>query len=188
MKRLSRRAISSGLTLLAVLVLLYETANGCYEAIEPAASTREPLAVSLADKPAVQPSSAYEILEERPLLSPTRRPRPPKAQATPTAAVPQPLPVPAAPTLLGTIISPERRVALVKVDNGPTVTVAEGGHVAGWTLDQVQPSEAMFRMDARVVPVKLSWNAARQSAAASSRVADASTMPMRARGGLLVKP
>lgn len=189
MTRLPRRQeVGSGVVLIAVLTLLYQTANGRYESIETVASAREALTPTLVDGPGLQPSSAYGILEERPLLSPTRRPRPLQIQPDPTIVAPQPPPASGVPTLLGTIIGPERRTAFVRANDGPTVTVAEGSAVAGWTLDQVRPGEVVFRMGAKIVPVKLAWSTARQNTAAASLVADTSTMPMRGRGGWLEKP
>ena len=181
----SRSTVGAGATLMAVLALLCQIANGHYEAIEPMAGARESLASTLVDRPGLQPSSAYGLLVQRPLLAPTRRPRSLPIQPGPTIVVPQPSPVAGVPTLLGTITSPDRRVAFIKSNEGPTVTVAEGGAVAGWTLDQVQPGEVVFRMGTEVVPVKVSWSTARQKTAATSLVADTSTMPMRGRGGRL---
>lgn len=188
MTRASRPAVGAGATLIAALALLCQIANGRYEPIEPVASALESLAPTLVNRPGLQPSSAYGPLVQRPLLVPTRRPRPLPIQPAPTIVVPQPSPVAEVPTLLGTIIGPDRHAAFIKSNDGPTVTVAEGGTIAGWTLDQVQSGEVVFRMGAQVVPVKVSWSTARQKTAATSLVANTSTMPMRGRGGRLGSP
>ncbi len=188
MTRLPRRAVGLGAMLIAALTLLHQIADGRDEAIELTAIARESLAPALVEGSRLQPLSAYEILEARPLLSSTRRPRPLKAQPAPTATVPQSSPPPETPTLMGTLVASERRMAFVRVDGSHTVAVAEGGAVGGWTLDLVQPGEAVFRMGVRIIPVKVSWSTARQNTTATSFVADTSTMPMRGRGGWLGRP
>ena len=183
MTRLSWPAIGASATLIAMLALLCHISNGDYEPIESVASARYSLAPTQVVKPELQPSSVYESLVQRPLMTPTRRPQPTPVQPVPTIEGPKPPQVAEVPTLLGTVIGPDRRAAFVKSNDGPTVTVAEGGAVAGWTLDQVQPGEVVFRMGAEIVPVKVSWRTARQNTAATSLVAETSTMPMRGRGG-----
>ena len=188
MTRLPRRAVGLGAMLVAALALLHQFADGRDEAIEPTVSARESLAPALVEGSKLQPLSAYEIIEARPLLSPTRRPQPLRAQPAPAAPVPQSSPSPEAPTLVGTLVASERRMAFVRVDGSRTVTVAEGGAVAGWTVDLVQPGEAVFRMGARVIPIKVSWSTARQNTAATPLVADISAMAMRGRGGWSGRP
>ena len=165
MTRLSRRTAGSGTLLIAVVILLYRFADGRYEPIEPVASARESLAPDLIEKSRLQPSNAYEILEERPLFSMTRRLRPLQIQPVPTIAAPQPSPVSEPPTLSGILVASDQHVALIRAENGRTVAVAEGNAFAGWIVDQVRPHNVVFRMGAKVIPVELSWNTARQNTA-----------------------
>lgn len=176
------------MVLVAVLILLCELASGGYEVTGPVMSSRKPPSLALSDRPELQPPSSYAVLEERPLLSPTRRKRPSPTQTPPTVMVPSLPPSPRLPVLMGTLVSPERRAAIIRVDGGTAYTVAEGSAVAGWTLHQVQPGGIILRTGAELIPVKLTWNNAVQNTEAASLVADRSTMPMRGLRGRLGSP
>jgi len=48
--------------------------------------------------------------------------------------------------LMGTVIGPSRRSALLRVPESPTLqTVLEGQEVAGWTLEKVLPDRVVLR-------------------------------------------
>lgn len=101
----------------------------------------------LPQMPSRKPTSNFDAIVERPLFSPTRRPTPPKqAAAKPQAlTAPAPPPPPLAATLLGIIIAPDVRSAVVRMSSGRSVTVVEGGSIEGWELKRVEPEYAQFR-------------------------------------------
>jgi len=89
-------------------------------------------------------ASNFEAIAERPLFSQTRRPAPPKPPPAATEIKQEP-PPPLAATLLGIVISPSARSAVVRLTRGKTVTVAEGEFVDGWELKRVMPDLARFQ-------------------------------------------
>lgn len=92
-------------------------------------------------------ASEFQAIVERPLFSQSRRPTPPKiAAAEPkiqAASVPPPPPF--GGTLIGIIISPDFKSAVVRLSSGKSVTVAEGGSIDGWELKRVEPDLAQFQ-------------------------------------------
>lgn len=94
--------------------------------------------------------ASFAAISERPLFSPVRRPTLP-SPPPPPLAVAAPAPTPSLPPpgpLLAILIGPERRAAILRVADGQTSTVPEGGGVGGWTLDQVLPDRVRLRAGA----------------------------------------
>lgn len=116
---------------------------------ETPASTLPPMtsAALLPQMPFRTLTSNFDAIVERPLFSQARRPTPPK----PPPSEPQPQAAPASPppplaaTLLGIIISPGMKSAVIRLSNGKSVTVIEGDSIDGWELKQVEPDLAQFR-------------------------------------------
>jgi len=101
----------------------------------PAASQGNPVAdISLASLSATR---------ERPLFSPSRRP-PPVAAVAPDAPAPQPPRTPPALRLLGTVIGPSDRVAVVAEGADPPASLHVGETALGWTLRSLGPRSATF--------------------------------------------
>jgi hypothetical protein len=92
------------------------------------------------------PAAAFAAIAQRPLFLPSRRPEP----ATPPLPVQAERPAqPAAPpalsaTLVGVLLSPSGRSAIVRLADGKSATVPEGGTIQGWTLEQVSPDGVLF--------------------------------------------
>jgi len=92
------------------------------------------------------PISAFKEIVERPLFAPTRRPLSQPAPVVPTVEVkPSPVTAPTlAAALVGVLISPTGRFAVVRWSDGKNTTVAEGAAVDGWLLKRVMPDRALF--------------------------------------------
>lgn len=94
----------------------------------------------------------FEAIVKRPLFSETRRPSPPPELApTPIPAKPEASAAPLAATLIGIVISPDMRTAVLRMADGKNVTVSEGDSVDGWKLSQVMPDVARFQHVARTI-------------------------------------
>jgi hypothetical protein len=105
-----------------------------------------PSAATASESRVLAPVSAFAGIVERPLFAPTRRPLP---QSPPVAAIVEAKP-PAVSTptlsaaLVGVLISPDGRFAVLRWPDGKSTTVAEGAAVDGWLLKQVMPDRALF--------------------------------------------
>lgn len=59
-------------------------------------------------------------------------------------------------TLSGVIIDGSLRVALLKQNDGPPLKIRQGQRLAnGWTLDSVEPMQAVFSLDGRTQALRL---------------------------------
>jgi len=92
------------------------------------------------------PLSALTATQDRPLFSASRRPPAAPVQAAAPPPVQAPPPPPPAPperpslTLLGTIVSPEAAIALLRDGGTQSVTrVRKGEAASGWLLQSVKP-------------------------------------------------
>jgi type II secretory pathway component PulC len=91
-------------------------------------------------------TSDFEAIVKRPLFSETRRPSsPPEPAPTPIPSKQEAPAVPLAATLIGIVISPDTRTAVLRMGDGKNVTVAEGESVDGWKLSQVMPEAVRFQ-------------------------------------------
>lgn len=97
------------------------------------------------------PASRYEVIRERPLFAPDRRPPPAAPAELPVAEIPveEPPPEPVNVALAGVVITPQGRFALVR-DNltGQMLRLREGmplqGPQGAWTLAEIQPRQVVF--------------------------------------------
>lgn len=84
----------------------------------------------------------------RPLFLPSRRarpqPPPPAPSANERAAEPKPQAPEPVLTLLGVILAPHGREAIVRVDGGPAHVLVEGQTIGPWSLRQVLEDRALF--------------------------------------------
>lgn len=88
-------------------------------------------------------------IAQRPLFTQDRRPRPIDAKESQVASSDAPPTVPLNATLLGVLLDPEHRVAMLRDNSTSTVLrVREGmplpGDLAGWTLRELEPRRAVF--------------------------------------------
>jgi len=88
----------------------------------------------------MQPFSDLAVVQTRPLFSPTRRPAAPTASALskPSAA--------ASFTLVGILISPAGRYALLESGQPARLSrVTEGQQIDGWTVTSILPDRVVLR-------------------------------------------
>ena len=102
-----------------------------------------------------QPADLAATLLARPLMTPTRRPRPPPAQAsTPATGLPR---------LTGVIISPDGRSAIF-AGRPRALVIPEGGQVGEYTVQQITPGLVTLNGPAGPVALRPSFDAARPAA------------------------
>lgn len=94
-----------------------------------------------------RPEVFYEVLTQRPLFTPDRRPllvvAEPESKPVPPAVVhtPQPEKTPLPPLrLLGVMGSDTAHRALVQMESGETLWWTEGTQMFGWTVSQIGPN------------------------------------------------
>jgi hypothetical protein len=109
------------------------------------ALTSHPRAVSIPKMPAKTLASNSEAIIARPLFQETRKPAPPKpAAASPVQQEAAP-PAPLLATLVGVIVSPDVKSAIMRLASGKSVAVTEGETLEGWQLKRVTPDSAQFQ-------------------------------------------
>ncbi len=87
------------------------------------------------------PRETFSEVAERPLFSPTRRPAV-AAAVVAAATASEVLNV----DLVGVVIWPTQRLALVRINEGDGVLqVPEGGAVLGWTIVTIEPKRVVLR-------------------------------------------
>ena len=106
------------------------------------------------------PLSSLSATRERPVFSPTRRPPAPPPRSTVALAPPLQTvatPAPAAPTfqLVGTVLGPNGKIAIVTEGGDPPLRLREGEAAEGWTLREVAPRAATLEGYGRVVTLDL---------------------------------
>ncbi len=97
------------------------------------------------------PIESFSETIERPLFLPDRRP--PTIEETPEADedIESGL-----FTLIGIIVSPTQRIALVKVRGSQTVLqLSEGQQANGWTVLQIRPEEVIFESNDKTETIEL---------------------------------
>ncbi len=93
---------------------------------------------------AMPPLRSYAEIVRRPLFNATRRPPAPAS----VAAIPQAAPElpPLRFLLIGLIVSPEERVALIRPgDGGAVIRVLEGQEVERWVIEKILPDRVIVR-------------------------------------------
>lgn len=140
--RKARMAVlASGLGLGVAAAVWAVSAEGDTPPMSPPVGTS---AIPLSGMPK-RPVSSFDTIAARPLFLKSRRPAPPKPlpAAAPDQGEPPTAP-PLAATLLGVVVSPNVRSAIVRLASGKNVTVAEGEILDGWELKHVTPESARF--------------------------------------------
>ena len=95
------------------------------------------------------PEAQYIEISQRPLFTNDRKPRPIDPNEGTAVATEGPPPVPLNATLLGVLLDPEHRVAILR-DNATSavIRVRQGmplpGELAGWTLQELEARKAIF--------------------------------------------
>ena len=117
------------------------------------AARRPPVPVAslpaLPEDVAVSPSvkSAYAVVAERPIFQPDRRPYVAAVVAPPPAPTQSPPPPPAirAYTVVGVVVSANRRLAWLKAPSATSpARVSEGDVVQGWRVKQISADRVTF--------------------------------------------
>lgn len=99
---------------------------------------------------------AFEVIGERPLFSPSRRPFVPPAADEPAAGPDEPPPEPLLAELIGVVLTADQRAAMVQEEGASSPRrVAVGQSVAGWRVVEVEPSRAVFRRGEEVQVLEL---------------------------------
>lgn len=124
------------------------------------------------ENPAIRPTKAnplskislsyLSVTRDRPLFSLSRRPPPPPNSPAPPPPPPPPPPLPSKPlapplTLLGTVVSQDKRVAIFfdRSTNQPT-RLEEGSQEGGWRLKSISPRSAVVEKDGSAVTIEFS--------------------------------
>ena len=112
-------------------------------------------AVAPALPPVLEPPPLDRLaaIVERPLFARARRPatsEPPPDAAEPPPGVPAEYLIPGVYALSGLVVTPKRRLVLLKrTDTGATVRVVEGQVIDGWTVIEVAPDKLLLEADGR---------------------------------------
>jgi hypothetical protein len=134
-------ALAAGLGIGAMLLAWAVSAE---DEVRGLAMTSRLAALAIPKMPAKTATANFEAIVARPLFLEPRRPAPPKPLAA-AADQQQAATPPFAATLLGVIVSPSVKSAIVRLASGKSVTVAEGETVEGWQLKRVTPEAAQFQ-------------------------------------------
>ena len=121
----------------------------------PAATAPKPINTALAPEYQLPGGiEAYGETVNRPLLAPSRRQAPPPPAASP----PKPTIVRGQFALMGTTVTKEKSVALLReVSSGKFMRVSKGEVVNGMTVDTIEPNKVTLRLaeDTDEVPLKI---------------------------------
>jgi type II secretory pathway component PulC len=176
--RTRRLIVSAGMLVMAAIL----TALLAADEETPSTST---IAGAIAARPAathrvLAAETAFAAIAQRPLFLPSRRPEP---EAPPPPAVVERPAQPAAPpalsaTLVGVLISPTGRAAIVRLADGKSATIPEGETLQGWTLKQVSPDGVLFLSGSTSIDLAFPTH---QAAPASGAAADQSLAAVAAR-------
>lgn len=100
--------------------------------------------------------NAFEVIGERPLFSPTRRPFVPPAAPEPVAGPAEPDPEPLTAELIGVVLTADQRAAMVQEEGarGPR-RLAVGQSIAGWRVVAVESNRAVFQRGDEVQVLEL---------------------------------
>jgi hypothetical protein len=136
-------ALGVACALLATLIALELSAPDWKPAVHlvsPSWSSAVGSDAAAADNFKMEPFSGLGVVQARPLFSPTRRPAAPiaSAQSRPSAA--------ASFTLVGILISPEGRYALLESGQPARLSrVTEGQQIEGWTVAGILSDRVLLR-------------------------------------------
>jgi hypothetical protein len=121
---------------------------------EIAGSVATPAAAAAAqDGLALPPIQDFAETDARPLFSPLRRP--PRAEAGNMAAAPPPMNV----ALIGIIMGPEERIAIVRTPSSPTTVNARiGKTLDGWELVEIEADHVVLKSGSTEQEVRLRQN------------------------------
>ncbi len=97
--------------------------------------------------------AVFREMTDRPLFFVSRRPPPPPQETVEAEVKPPPVPQVA---LAGTLVSPDGRLALLKMlERQAMVRLREGQDIGGWTVHQVLADRVVLRLDDRRHEVRL---------------------------------
>ena len=144
-----RRWLASGAMLIGAVGAMVRLATYSDEEVSP--QSVPPHAAADASWPKPRPLASFDrfvAITDRPLFSPTRRPRPvrPPEAPQPTGPRRDPEPPPLEAVLAGILISPEGNSAILRLDEGRSAIVRQGGVLKGWTLKAVSSDRVVFSL------------------------------------------
>ena len=168
-------ALAASLGIGAMLLAWAVSAEG---EVSGLAMTSRLAALAIPKMPAKTAMANFEAIVARPLFLEARRPALPKPAVA--AADQQEAPTPSfAATLLGVIVSPSVKSAIVRLASGKSVAVAEGETVEGWQLKRVTPEAAEFQQ--RTATTELTFPVRQAFAGPASPAAGLSALVRRRR-------
>lgn len=151
----TRRLLASAalLAAAAVLTAVLAAADGEVSVLASATNPISPARPAAASR-VLAPASTFAALTQRPLFLPSRQPEPerPRARVAPAPPAP-PAPPALSATLVGVLMSPAGRSAILRLADGKTTTVREGGTLDGWTLKQVSPDRVSLLSGATTIEI-----------------------------------
>jgi hypothetical protein len=162
-----RIGILLGLSAVLAATLAFEILDGPF--FEPAAPTlparaktaAAPESQPLADRP---PISAFDEIVQRPLFAQTRRPPAPKAEVK----IAEDKPEPEAFDLVGVVISPNQRMALLRTATNEVLRAGEGQTLGGWEVHDIKPTQVVLQRGDESQVLKISKAADAPSVNAAS--------------------
>lgn len=131
--------LTADAAILALLALAMRAPESPPPGAPPAVPSSAPTAT------AAEPVRDYAAVVERPLFTSGRRPvsavpsAPPRPAPVPPPSPPPPA-LPADLSLVGTVLAPPERVALLRQGHQPARRVREGEVFAGWTVGEIGDS------------------------------------------------
>jgi hypothetical protein len=133
-----------GLSALLAAVLAFEIMAGPFFVPDaPPVPGAKSIVTSENHPPAERPTiSTFEEIVKRPLFFVTRRPAPPKAEAKVAKEEPQPETF----DLIGVVISPDGRMALLRmIATKEVLRAVEGQNVGGWEVHAIKPTQVVLQ-------------------------------------------
>ena len=144
--------------------------------LKPAQHAARP---TIPEMPSQKLAPAFEAIAKRPLFSQSRRPSPPpEPTPPPVAAKQEPPTAQLGATLMGIVISPDVRSAILRMTDGKNVAVVEGDSIDGWKLSEVMPDGARFKNVAATIELSFPVS---QASANPTRPLGLSGAPVRRR-------
>jgi len=180
--RMRRLIASCGILAMAAVLTALLAAEEDAPATPPIAGAI-PIAGPAPSNRTLASAPEFATIAQRPLFLPGRRPEPetPSRSAAPPAPAQPAAPPTLSATLVGVLMSPTGRSAIVRLADGKTATVPEGGSIQGWTLKQISPDGVLFLSGATSIDLAFPTHqgAPAPGAASGQSIADAAVRRRR---------
>lgn len=147
-------AICAALLAVVVREVLRDTDAAAVQLVQPALESRDVSAPPTFDPP---PRSAFAVITEHPLFSPTRRPfTPPSAPVAPIAPPVVEEPARLEARLRGVMLGTRSSGALLELaDRERMVWLRKGETFAGWAIEIIEPKRVLLRQRRWVQELRL---------------------------------